>query len=197
MIDVGFGGDAATAPIPLADCQGTERTYLNLGTQENRLVRDWVPSQAHRTDESKMWIYQYRNSSDRDWNAFYAFGEYEATEADFRILNWSTGSSPESFQTFTMIIVKFLRREKDDGSGDSEIFGKRMLVNHVVKENLGGRTKIVKECRTEAERVEGLKEWFGMRLTAEEAGAIKGWSTEIGGDGVRIRKGAQSFDNSV
>lgn len=197
MLDVGFGGDGATAPIPLIDCAGTERTYRSLGTQENRLVRDWIPGQALRTEASKLWIYQYRNGAEKAWNAFYAFGEYESVERDFVVVNWFTGSSPESFQTKMVIVVKFLRREREDGSGDAEIYGKRMLVDHVVKENLGRKTKIVKECRTEAERVEALEEWFGIRLTAEEAAAIKGWSTEIGGDGTRLRKGAQSFDNSV
>ncbi|EME40322.1 hypothetical protein DOTSEDRAFT_56541 [Dothistroma septosporum NZE10] len=197
MIDVGFGGDGAITPIPLVDCTGTERTYLNLGTQENRLVRDWIPAQAHRTEGSKLWIYQYRNGPEKDWNAFYAFAEVEAMENDFKVANRFTGSNPESFQTWTVIAVKFLRREKEDGSGDAEIHGKRILFNEVVKENLGGKTRVVKECKTDTERVQALEDWFGLRLTPEEASAIKGWNTAIGGDGTRIRSGAQSYDHDV
>lgn len=60
-LDVGFGGDGPTAPIPL--CHDAPQT--NLGSQEVRLLRDWIPAQVHRTEESKLWVYQYRNGEDR------------------------------------------------------------------------------------------------------------------------------------
>lgn len=46
--------------------------------------------------------------------------------------------------------------------------GKRMLVNGVVKENLGGRPEVVKVCETEGERVQTLGELFGITLDKEE-----------------------------
>jgi arylamine N-acetyltransferase len=178
-LDVGFGGDGPTAPIQLVH----NAPQTNLGAQEIRLWHDWIPTQLHRTEASKLWIYQYRNSAQQEWNAFYAFSETEAMEADFYNLNWYTGSHPESFQTFTCIIVSFLRRFKDDGSGEQEIYGKRMLVNGVVKENLGGRTSVVEDCKTEEERLGALEKWFGMRFTEEEKVGIRGWGTELRGDG--------------
>ena len=54
-----------------------------------------------------------------------------------------------------------------------------MLVKGVVKENLGGKTNVVQECNTEAERVEALKAWFGIELTDEETTSIRGWHTEL------------------
>ena len=39
MVDVGFGGDGASKPIALAEGPITR----NIGTQEIRLVRDWIP----------------------------------------------------------------------------------------------------------------------------------------------------------
>ena len=56
-------------------------------------------------------------------------------------------------------------------------------MNGVVKENLGGKTKVVEDCRTEEERLEALEKWFGMRFTEEEKAGIKGWGTELRGDG--------------
>jgi arylamine N-acetyltransferase len=181
-VDVGFGGDGPTAPIQLV--HGYVRT--NLGSQETRLWHDWIPTQLHRTDATKLWIYQYRNNPQQDWNAFYAFSEAEAMEADFRNLNWYTGSHPESFQTFTCIIVKFLRRSKSDAKGeeeDQEIYGKRMLINGVVKENLGGKTAVMEDCRTEEQRLAALDKWFGMSFTQDERDGIRGWGTELRGDG--------------
>lgn len=172
MIDVGFGGDGATKPIPMIPGQAVQ----NLGAQEVRLVRDHIPNQLVRTEETKLWIYQYRNSHDSDWNSFYAFSESEFLESDFVIMNWYTSTSPNSFQRFCMLVVKFLRQKKGDGN-EEEIYGKRMLVEGIVKENLGGKTKVVQECKSEGKRVKALEYWFGIRLSREEERGIRGhWS---------------------
>ncbi|KAF2832952.1 arylamine N-acetyltransferase 2 [Ophiobolus disseminans] len=179
-LDVGFGGDGPTAPIQLIH----DRKQTNMGSQEIRLWHDWIPAQLHRTEETKLWVYQYRNGPEQVWNSFYAFSEAEAIEADFHNLNWYTGSHPESFQTFTCIIVYFLRRVKEGAEkGDQEIYGKRMLVNGAVKENLGGKTKVVEDCKTEEQRIQALQKWFGMSFTEEEKAGIRGWGTELRGDG--------------
>jgi arylamine N-acetyltransferase len=176
MIDVGFGGDGATKAVPLVDGHITR----NLGTQDIRLVRDFIRTQTALDDQSrKLWIYQYRNGPDKPWNSYYCFPDLEFMLADFRVMNWFTSTCPEVFQTFTMLVIKFLRRENKEVPGDMEIYGKRMLVNGTIKENLGGRTEVVQECKTEAERVEALKRWFGITVTDEEKLAIRGHATEL------------------
>ena len=176
MLDVGFGGDAPTKPIPLIHGNVT----TNIWPQENRLWHDHIEQQVSRRSETKLWIYQYRNGAEEEWNSFYAFSMLEFLEADFRIINWYTGSSPESFQRSTLLIVLFLRRPKEGGEeGEQVIFGKRMLVNNVVKENTGGKTRIVQVCRTEGERVEALQKWFGMTLSDDERAGIVGHVTEL------------------
>ncbi|CAA7270270.1 unnamed protein product [Cyclocybe aegerita] len=167
MVDVGFGGDGATKPLPLTP----GIAVLNIGTQEIRLVHEPLPTQA--LTSQKFWIYQYRNSPTKPWNSFYAFPELEFLHADFEIMNYYTGTNPESFQTFTVLVVKFLRDE------ERGVYGKVMLVNGEVKRNLGGRTEVVKICKTEEERIEALEEWFGITLRAEEMDGIKGMSTEL------------------
>lgn len=176
MMDVGFGGDGAMKPIPLI----SGHVVSNLGPQEVRLIHDHIPQQINKLEHTKLWIYQYRNGRDREWNSFYAFPDFEFLEVDFKILNWYTGSSPESFQTYNMLIVKFLRRKVGDSDGDGEgIYGKRMLVNGTVKENLGGKTQVIQECKTEGERIEALRKWFGMVFTEDEISSIVGHSTEL------------------
>ncbi|KAH7132373.1 arylamine N-acetyltransferase 1 [Dendryphion nanum] len=174
MLDVGFGGDGATRPVPMVDGE----IVNNLGAQQIRLVRDWIPNQARRTEESKLWVYQYRNGEERDWNSFYAFPEFEFLEPDYEIMNWFTGANPGSHQTYTVIVIRFLYREGE--RGEREVCGKRMLVGDVVKENLGGRTRVVHVCESESERVEWLETFFGIRLSEGEKEGIRGWRTELG-----------------
>ena len=57
--------------------------------------------------------------------------------------------------------------------------GKKMLANGVVKENMGGKTSVVETCRTEKERVEALRKFFGIDLTEEEQEGIKGLRTQL------------------
>jgi hypothetical protein len=81
-----------------------------------------------------------------------------------------------------VLVIKFLRRRKDGGGEtEEEVYGKRMLWNGTVKENLGGRTRIVQECKTDHERIEVLDKWFGIQLTEEEKTSIMGHVSELKG----------------
>ncbi|KAK0118645.1 N-terminal acetyltransferase [Cadophora gregata f. sp. sojae] len=105
MLDVSFGGDGPTLPLPLI----SGLTHTNLGTQEIRLLHSTIPQQL---DQSKLlWIYQYRNSPMQEWNSFYAFPETEFTEEDFKVMNhWtSTSMAKTNFQTRRVLVVRFLR----------------------------------------------------------------------------------------
>ncbi|KAI0444086.1 hypothetical protein F4803DRAFT_512612 [Xylaria telfairii] len=174
-VDIAFGGDCATQPMPLVD----GLVHQNIGAQQIRLVRDWIPTQLKRTDEAKLWIYEYRNGPDLPWNPFYCFTMVEFMPNDWEVVNVYASTSPKSWQTKTVIAIKFLRRARDGGDGGEEIYGKRMLVNGLVKENLGGKTAVIYECKTEEERVAALDKYFDIRLTEEEKNAVKGWRTAL------------------
>ncbi|KAI1318874.1 cysteine proteinase [Xylariaceae sp. FL0255] len=176
-VDTAFGGDCATMPMPLVD----GLVHANIGTQQIRLRHDWIPAQQKRTEEHKLWIYEYRNSADSEFLPFYAFVELEFMPNDWEVCNyWTSTNVEKSWQTRTVIIIKFLRRKVEgDEKGREEIFGKRMLVDGVVKENLGRKTHVVCECKTEEERVAAIEKYFGIRLTEDEKGSIKGWRTEL------------------
>ncbi|KAI0186053.1 hypothetical protein EV127DRAFT_439997 [Xylaria flabelliformis] len=172
-VDIAFGGDCATLPMPIVD----GLVHQNIGAQQIRLVHDWIPTQLKRTEESKLWIYEYRNRPEMEWNPFYCFTMVEFMPNDWEVVNVFASSSPKSWQTKTVIAIKFLRRAGDDGA--EEIYGKRMLVDGVVKENLGGKTAVIHECKTEDERVAALQKYFDIYLTEEEKSAIEGWRTAL------------------
>lgn len=174
MVDVGFGGDQATKPVPLVH----GHAITNLGSQEIRLIWDTIPQQLDQT--KKLWIYQYRNSTSADWNSFYCFGEFEFLPEDFEIVNYytSTNVTAANFQTRTVIGVRFLRGR---GEGEEEeVVGKVMLVDREVKRNDGGRTRLEYVCKTEEERVKVLRNTFGIRLTEEEIHGVKGRTIDLG-----------------
>lgn len=124
-----------------------------------------------------------------EWNSFYAFPEVEFTEEDFKVVNWwtSTSMSETNWQTRRVLVVRFLRRmvEKEEGNGEGNnggregIVGKVMLVDGEVKRNDGGKTKLVRVCENEEERIEVLSEEFGIELTEEEREGIRGRNVEL------------------
>jgi arylamine N-acetyltransferase len=176
VLDVGFGGDGATKPLPLISGHVTS----NLGTQEIRLLHSTIPQQMDQSQ--KLWIYQYRNGRDKEWNSFYAFPETEFLHADFEVMSFYTSqfTGGTNFQTRTVLIVRFLLGERMDGG--EEIVGKVMLVNGEVKRNDGGKTRVVMVCKTEEERVRALKEHFEIVLTEEEIAGVKGRNVELLGE---------------
>lgn len=174
MVDVGFGGDGPIQPFPLIDSHIVE----NIGTQELRLVHSNIPPQTVLNKTNKLWIYQYRNNSALEWNSFYAFPELEFFAPDFNIMNYFISHSPESFQTYRLLVVKFLRAQ--DVEKEAHIHAKIMLVGDQVKLNTGGRTSVIQTCRSEEERVEALEKHFGIKLSEEERLGIRGRSSELG-----------------
>ena len=171
MVDVAFGGDGATKPLPLI----SGHVEQNLGPQEIRLLYSTI---SHQIDQSKkLWIYQYRNGKDKEWNSFYAFPDIEFLPQDFEIMNYFTSTSQGwNFQTRTVLIVRFLRGKDAEAE---KIVGKVMLVNGEVKRNMGGKTEVVQVCQTEEERVRALEEYFAITLTEEEKDGVRGRNVEL------------------
>ncbi|KAF4300997.1 N-acetyltransferase [Botryosphaeria dothidea] len=173
--DTGFGGDQMRQPMPLVERHITH----NIGPQELRFERASIPNATNTSPENhKAWVYQYRNGGDQPWNSFFCFTETEFLHQDFEVMNFYTSKHPESFQTSTPLVVKFLRKDDEEG-GAGKIYGKLMLVNGDVKENLGGQTRLVRACKSETERLEALREVFGITFTAEEQAGIRGRVSEL------------------
>ncbi|KAK4040296.1 hypothetical protein C8A01DRAFT_46365 [Parachaetomium inaequale] len=178
-VDVGFGGDGMTVPMPLVEGQVH---HNSIGTQEVRFVRGFIPGQRFRGEGAeRMWVYQVRNGREREWVDFFAFHDrFEFTEADFGGISWYMSQAKESHQTWTPLAIRFVRGVGEDGR--AKVVGKVMMAKGVVKENLTGRTRLVKVCTTEAERVEVLREMFGICLTPEEVESIRGRPGELVGE---------------
>ena len=167
MVDVGFGGDGPTKPLPLSRNVITR----NIATQDLRLLCEALPRALHRGQQT--WIYQTRNQPSLDWVDTYCFSELEFLPQDFEVMNYYTSSHPTSPMANIVIAVKFLR----DGTG--LIYGKEMLAGAELKRNTGGRTELIKTCKIESERLEILKTIFNIQLNEEEQQAIRGRASAL------------------
>ncbi|KAF2221539.1 arylamine N-acetyltransferase 4 [Elsinoe ampelina] len=179
--DVGFGGDGPTGALRLGD----EGAVVNLGRQEVRISRGVFPGTVDG-GRNGVWFYEYRNGKEGTWERYYAFGDQEASLWELECANWWVGTHPDSFQRKQVLVVMFLREEREvDGVGEGReaelvrVVGKVMLVDGIVKRNMGGKTEVIKVCKTEAERVDALREYFGITLTDEEKKGIQGFRTEL------------------
>lgn len=190
--DVGFGGDGPTSPLALsATPEQDPEVVTNLGAQEVRLRKGVFPETV-RPEMNLVWFYEYRNGKDAAWNTYYAFSESEASDWDLQCANFWVVSHPDSFQRKQILAVKFIRGNVQEDTTESigsepngktydevTVVGKIMLADDVVKRNMGGKTELVKQCKTEKERIESLEEYFGIYFTNEEQHGIKGFETEL------------------
>lgn len=182
--DVAFGGDGPTAPLRMDD---KASIHQNLGSQQVRLIHDTIDKQ--QLTETRLWIYQYRNGQDREWNSFYSFSELEFFQEDFEVQNW--WACAHTLHRWTVLVVRFLRdgepvefpvkHNYDMGAESSniEIAGKVMLVNNVIKVNMGGRTTVLHELGNEEERISALRTYFGIELSDTEMSSINGWDMSL------------------
>jgi hypothetical protein len=84
-------------------------------------------------------------------------------------MSYYVNNSPSSWFTTTVVAVKMLLDPQSE-----EVVGKEMLSSAEVKRNMGGKTQLVRTCTTEEERVQVLKDVFGLALSEEEREGIRG-----------------------
>ncbi|KAI8718373.1 hypothetical protein NCS52_00616100 [Fusarium sp. LHS14.1] len=162
VTDVCFGGDGPTQLMLLR-----EESYIhNLGTQNARFVRDFIPGQASRAPEHRMWKYQCRNRGAQPQRTFYSFSDaVDQLPPDFGVVNCFTTASLDSSAVTSIYMVKFLRRATTNGKDgqattkgqQQEVFRKRMLMSELVRENLERKTRVVQECQSKGEEVTGFE----------------------------------------
>ena len=167
MLDVGFGSDGPTRPLPLVH----EQVSQGILPQELRLVKENI---AQNTDpDQKLWIYQRRYSPQDEWTSMYCFTEMEFLPQDYEMMSFWTSKSRKSWFTYRISVVKMIMKEET-------VIGTLSLNGGEVKRRIRGSTERW-ICKTEDERIEALKTWFKIELTEDERNGIRGLVTELVG----------------
>lgn len=167
MVDAGFGGDGPTKPLELLDPGVVTR---NIGTQQMQLKHENIASNAD--PDQRLWVYKLQNSPAEPWKDCYCFGELEFLTQDYEIMSFWVNECPQSWFTHMVAAVRMMLE-------DDEIVGKLMLNGAEVKINTGGRTRPLKICKTEEERIEVLKTQFGLEFDRKERDGIKGMASAL------------------
>jgi arylamine N-acetyltransferase len=128
-------------------------------------------------------------SVDADLWLLDCFTTLEFLPQDYAVMSYYINNSPQSWFTTTVVAVKMLlddeQSEDDKQSSNGEqtkeevVVGKEMLCGAELMRNMGGKTQLVKTCATEQERVDVLRDVFGLVLTEEERMGITGSVTAL------------------
>lgn len=166
LVDVGFGGNGPVKPLLLRHGHEERGIY----PASVRIVQEHIPQCTDH--DQRMWVYQHRNSPAEDWLPMYAFTETEFLPLDYEMMNFWTSQNRRSFFTYKIVVMKMILRNE-------EIVGALTLVGAEVKRKVRGETEHLRTCKTEAERLEALREVFGITLGREEREGIRGMVTAL------------------
>ncbi|KAH7253545.1 uncharacterized protein BKA55DRAFT_689042 [Fusarium redolens] len=179
-VDVGFGARNPTEPLEVVH----ELVHKRSDGVQMRLRHDTI---AQNVSNQKLWIYEYRSHDRGEWFPQWCFMDYEVLPEDIRVMNMSPSKSPSSFFTFKVVSVQFTSEKEDYSDGSARdlknvggvIDGNFIIDGNVFKYRKGGETKWEKTFRTEEERLDALRKYFGVELTEENERAIRGTAGAI------------------
>ncbi len=174
MVDVGFGTNGATKPLPLVHGQ----VSAGIVPSERRLL--WTSIQQHSDPAQRVWVFQYRDDYYSEWVDTYCFTELEFFPEDYKIMNLSTSQSRTSFFTYTVVCVKHLLAIEGD---ELVPVGMLIMFGGEVKRKVKGKTELLATCKSEAERIDALENWFDIHLSSKEKAGIRGTVTELKASG--------------
>lgn len=135
MVDVGFGGNGPTQPLPL---DSEHPQFKNIAPADVRLLYDNILENTNRSQ--KLWIYQHRNYAQSRWLPMYCFTELEFLPQDYEAMNFQTSQSRTSWFTYKIVVVKMILEE-------GEVVGTLMLVGGDLKRRIKGRTEDFRHVR--------------------------------------------------
>lgn len=169
MVDVGFGANGATHPMPLEE--GVVST--SIAPANVRLL--WKNIDENEDAEQKLWVFQHQNDEQSEWRALYCFTQLEFLPQDYGIMNYFTSTNRACFFTYRVVCTKMILE------GD-ELVG-NLILQDEMKRRLHGKTEHIETFEKEEQRLAALEKWFGIVFARDEVDGIKGMVSELKGHG--------------
>ncbi|KAF8510144.1 cysteine proteinase [Hysterangium stoloniferum] len=160
LVDVGFGGTGPIRPLLLEVGQTVQGTAF---PEEHRIMRASHP-QSSLSDTQ--WALEYRCGS--NWSLLYIFNHVETYPADWiAYCQWFCAHPTPRFKANVVCVQYFV--VEDGGEGESgPSFGRLIMFGNKVQRRVGLESTTVKEFATERERIQILKEDFGVLVQEGE-----------------------------
>jgi arylamine N-acetyltransferase len=167
-VDVGFGADGPIVPMPLHR-SGTTQQHIKPAS--TRL--QWRNIDGNLDPNQRLWVLEYRRSDESDWEINYVYTELEFQPQDYTIMNYFCSTSQRIWFTQSIAVEKKILGDH------GELVGKLTLVGNSLKRNIHGEKKEHVEFKSEAERLDALEKYFGIKFGEAERDAIQGLPSEI------------------
>ncbi|BFZ62293.1 hypothetical protein YB2330_003382 [Saitoella coloradoensis] len=168
LVDVGLGSTGPTRPISLHHGAEIESTATG---ERHRLIRKTI---EYANSGQELWRLQIKKHDGGEWIDCYTFTETEFLENDYEAMSYFTSTHPDQIFVKSLICAIFIPSE--DGK---DVVGRKTLNNTEFKEIWRREVKVLKTCATERDRVDGLREIFGIELSEEEVKGMEGRAPEI------------------
>lgn len=188
QVDVGFGKGGPPMPVPLPrKDDGGRHDFVRIPPSSMGRV-EWrsIPRQHLHADQ-RVWVYSTREDGEEEgWKERYSFVDAEFFPEDYEVLNFHTMTHPDSFFLNNVMAVRTLPEGEVDGEvvlpcrGGCAARGTWVLFNDEIKRKVAGREEVVERLQSEEERLRGLDRYFGIKVSPEQAAAIK---DPLGGSG--------------
>ena len=192
--DVAPGPPVPLGAIPLSD---DPRNVVQNATpdEDNRLTRGFSPSssleppsssvyspeQAKAVSESHaLWQMEYRSPGKKDYQILYQFFEQEFTPIDYNVHHYAKMFKPHEdvFSDDVILFRYVLADEGEEGAEKKKITERHLarlaLFRGVLKKRVGEKVVLRIDCKSEKERLNLIREHFGIKVTEEDLIHIKG-----------------------
>lgn len=172
-VDVGMGSMGPNLPFPLRDGFETISVAPRLiRVQFRAIAESYAVRSANGAGAPKVWCldvcYNPGDGGAHEWVPVYCFTETEFLPQDYEVMSWFTSTNPSSFFTRYVTCTKMIMDEEEE----EVIVGNVTLFKDTVRESIGASRRVIKECKTEDERLQVLGEVFNVHLTDEEKKGI-------------------------
>lgn len=173
--DVAFGTAEPTVPIPLRHGE----IQSQIVPAESRVVFESLPGYL---SDSKLWLYQIRYDSQSEWKQVYCFTEMELLPTDIPEMNYSPWLSRYIHFTQRIVCARFTVSGEQDGDGlpaegtieAGDIDGTLSIDHDKLTWRRHGKRVLQLEFKSEEDRIQALKKYWGIELDIEDQEAIVG-----------------------
>jgi arylamine N-acetyltransferase len=196
LVDVGFGSNGPTHPVPMKD------GHIFPGVSPARGRLQYTKLEEHTDPNQRVWLFsgqQHQQQQEREeggpvWRDFYAFVDIEFFPADFEVMNLRTMTAPQSYFVQTVLCMRTMldvtdlelqlhnnKRRQPNNVSEQQPEGLLILHKDQIKKRIGENSDVIEKFDTEMQRIEALEKYFGIVLSFEEQRAIRGMASELRG----------------